>query len=69
MLLVPSGLIEDENGMSAGRNFRRDLVEMKLHGFGVAERKNEGGAGSTFGADRTEQIGRLGALVVSGAET
>ena len=61
---MPSGLIEDENGMSAGRNFRRDLVEMKLHGFGVAGRQHEGGAGSAFGADRTEHIGRLRALIV-----
>ena len=66
---MPSGLIEDENGMSAGRNFRRDLVEMKLHGFGVAGRQHEGGAGSAFGADRTEQIGRLGALIVIGSRT
>jgi len=66
---VPSGLIEDENGMSAGRNFRRDLVEMKLHGFGVAGRQHESGADPAFGAHRTEQIGRLGALIVDGAGT
>ena len=46
-----------------------DLVEMKLHGFGVAERQNEGSTGSVFGADRTEQIGRLGALIVRGSGT
>jgi hypothetical protein len=34
-----------------------DLIEMKLHGFGVAERQNEGSAGSAFGADRAEQVG------------
>src|SRR3982074_3602222 len=39
---------------------------MKLHGFGVAGREQESGAGSTFGADRAEQIGRLGPLIVSG---
>ena len=26
--------------------------------------QNEGSAGSAFGADRTEQIGRLGALIM-----
>ena len=46
-----------------------DLIEMKLHGFGVAGWQHEGGAGSAFGADRTEQIGRLGALIVDGAGT
>ena len=44
-----------------------DFVEMQLHGFAVAERQHERGAGPTFGADRAEQIGRLGALIVNGA--
>src|SRR3977135_910753 len=39
---------------------------MKLHGFGVAGREHESGAGSMFGADRAEQVGRLGTLIVSG---
>jgi hypothetical protein len=30
---------------------------MKLHGFGVAGREHESGAGSMFGADRAEQVG------------
>jgi len=42
-----------------------DLVEMELHGFAVAGRQYEGGAGSAFGANRTKQIGRLGPLIVS----
>ena len=66
---MPSGLIEDENGVSAGRNFRRDLVEMKLHGFGVAKRQHEGSAGPVLGADGTEHIGRLRALIVNGPGT
>ena len=60
-------MIENENGVGVRCDFGGDLVEMKLHGFGIAERENEGSAGSTFGADRTEQIGRLGALIVNGA--
>ena len=63
---MPPGLIEDEDGVRAGRNLGCDLVEMKLHGLGVAGRQHEGGAGSAFGAYRTEQIGRLGALIVDG---
>ena len=50
--------------MCSGGDFGCDLVEMELHGFTVAGRQHEGGAGSTFGADRTEQIGRLGPLIV-----
>ena len=42
---------------------------MKLHSFGVAEGQNEGSTGSVFGTDRTEQIGRLGALIMSGSGT
>src|SRR5215813_885176 len=60
----PAGLIEDENGVRARFDLGGDLVEMKLHGFAVACRKHEGGAGPALGADRPEQIGRLGALVV-----
>ena len=41
-----------------------DLVEMELHGFAVASRQHEGGAGSTFGTDRPEQVGRLGPLIM-----
>ena len=53
--------------MSTGSDSGCDFVEMKLHGFAVACRQYEGGAGSAFGADRTEQIGRLGALIMSGS--
>jgi multidrug efflux pump subunit AcrA (membrane-fusion protein) len=63
---VPAGLIEDEDGVSACGNPCSDLVEMKLHGFGIAERKkNEGSAGSMLRTYRTKQIGRLGALIMS----
>jgi len=40
---------------------------VKLHGFAVASREHECGAGSTLGADRTEQIGGLGTLIMRGA--
>jgi len=61
---MPPGLIEEENGVSAWSDFGCDLIEVKLHSFGVAGRQHEGGAGSAFGADRTEQIGRLGPLIM-----
>ena len=66
---MPAGLIEDKDCVRAGGYSCSDLIEMKLHGFGVAEGENEGSAGSVFGADRTEQIGRLGALIMSGSGT
>ena len=61
---MPPRLIEEENSVSARSDFGCDLIEMKLHSFGVAGRQHEGGTGSTFGTDRTEQIGRLGSLIV-----
>jgi hypothetical protein len=63
---MPAGLIEEENSVSARRDFGFDLIEVKLHSFGVAGRQHEGGASSAFGADRTEQVGRLGPLIVGG---
>jgi hypothetical protein len=43
--------------VSARSDFGCDLIEVKLHSFGIAGWQHEGGAGSTFGADRTEQVG------------
>jgi hypothetical protein len=63
---MPAGLIEEQDSVSAGSDFGCDLIEVKLHSFGIAGWQHEGGAGSAFGADRTEQIGRLGPLIVGG---
>src|SRR5215831_17731901 len=60
---MPAGL---DNGVRSEGDFGCDLVEMELHGFAVASRQHEGGAGSTFGTDRTKQISRLGPLIVGG---
>ena len=54
---VPSSLIENENGVCAGGDFRCDFVEMELHGLGVASGQHEGSAGSALGAYRAEQVG------------
>ena len=45
----------------------RDLIEMELHGFAVAGWQHQRGSRPKLGTDRTEQIGRLGALIVNGA--
>src|SRR5438132_12871236 len=46
---MPPGLIKEENSVSARSDFGCDLIEVKLHSFGVARRQHEGGAGSAFG--------------------
>src|SRR5215467_4328738 len=63
---MPAGLIKEDNGVRSEGDFGCDLVEMELHGFAVASRQHEGGAGPTFGTDRTKQISRLGPLIVGG---
>jgi len=66
---VLAGLVEDENGMRGRAHLGGDLVEMKLHGFGVAGWQHQGGASAEFGADGAEQVGRLAALIMHGARS
>ena len=61
---MPPGLIEENNSVSARSDFGCDLIKVKLHSFSIAGWQHEGGAGSAFGADCTEQVGRLGPLIV-----
>ncbi len=60
---MPSGLVEDEDAVSSRRHLGRDFIEMPLHGLGVAAGQDEARADAAFGTDRTEDIGRLRALV------
>jgi len=61
---MPAGLVEQQDGMSAGRHRAGDFGEVQGHGGGVAERQDETGGGAARRADRAEDIGRLRALVV-----
>ena len=53
--------------MGAGCDLGGDLLEVPLHGPGVAARQHQGGAGAACRADGAEDVDRLGALVVRGA--
>ena len=66
---MPSGLIKNDDGVRARGDFRGNLIELKLHGFGIAGRQHQGGAGAARGADRTEHISRLSALIVDRSRT
>src|SRR5262249_56515599 len=55
-LAMPASLIKEDNGVRSEGDFGCDLVEMELHGFAVASRQHEGGAGSTSGTGSTKQI-------------
>jgi hypothetical protein len=38
---MPTGLVEDEDGVRAWRDLGGDVVEMKLHRLGVAHRQHQ----------------------------
>ena len=61
---VPAGLIEEEDGMGARCDLGRDFAQMPLHGLSVAAGQDEGGTDTAIGTDGTEDVGRLGSLVM-----
>ena len=61
---MPAGLIDDEDGMSAGVDGSADLCEMGVHRVGVAPRQNEAYALGLGRTDCAEDVGRFGALIV-----
>ena len=61
---MPSGLVEEQNGVGIRRDHGADLGEMRLHRLRVAERHDQPGALALGGADRAEEIGPGSALVV-----
>jgi hypothetical protein len=63
---VPASLIDKENRVFAGSDGFGDFLQMQVHRFGVAKGQNEAGALAVVGADRAENIGRGGALIVRG---
>jgi hypothetical protein len=61
---VPAGLIQDHHRMCAWRHRGADLLEMSLHGGGIAPGHDQAGAFAFGRANGTEDIGRDCALVV-----
>ena len=51
---VPSSLIKDDDGVGTRADLGGDLIEMKLHGFAVAEGQHQSGAGSELRTHGTE---------------
>ena len=60
---VPSGLIDDNDGVGSGCDGGRDFPQMKGHGGGVAFGQDQGRSDAPGRADGAEDIGRAGALV------
>lgn len=61
---VPSRLIEHEEGVGSRPHLGCDLIQMPLHGQGVAARQDQGGTDAALGADGAEDVDGLGALVM-----
>ena len=61
---VPPGPVEHEQGVGGRLDGERDLVEVELHGRGVALGQHQPGALAPGGANGAEDVGRPGALVV-----
>jgi hypothetical protein len=63
---MPPGLIHEQNGVSAGVDGKRDLLEVQRHGLCVAGRHDEAGRLAERGTDSAEDIGRGGSLILQG---
>src|ERR1700680_3119860 len=63
---VPSGLIDEQDGMGVVSDRLGYLGEVQVHRRDVAERKDQPRRLALRRADRTEDIGRLGPLIVRG---
>jgi len=61
---MPTRPVEDEDGVRVWRHHGADLDEMLLHSGGVAEGHDEPGALALGRADRPEEIGPGGALIM-----
>jgi len=60
---MPSGLIDDDDGMGSGGDGGGDFAEVQCHGGGIAFGQDEGCADTPGRADGSEDIGRAGALI------
>ena len=61
---MPASLIEQQDGVPARRDLRRNFGEVQVHRLGVACRQDERGARAVLRANRAEDVGRGGALVM-----
>jgi hypothetical protein len=60
---VPASLIDQEDGVSRGRDRFGDLRKMQVHRLAVASRQDQGCALALLGTDRAEDVGGSGPLV------
>ena len=61
---MPACLVHQHHGVGAWRDAQGYLRQMQVHRVGIAERQDEACRLTFLRADRTEDIGRFGALIV-----
>ena len=66
---MPAGLIDQEDGVGAGRDDLGDLRQVQIHRLGITSRQDQGCALAILWADSAEDIGGSGALITGSAGT
>ena len=61
---MPPGLIEEQDGVGAGRDVEGDFLKVHTHGLAVAVGHDDAGALALGRADRAEDPRRCPALVL-----
>src|SRR5258708_24858430 len=62
---MPAGAVADQHGVSAGADLLADLGEVDGHRLAVDPGRDDGSAHGTRRADRTEDVGRVMAVVAN----
>src|SRR5882724_12216972 len=62
---MPAGAVADQHGVSAGAHLLADLGEVDRHRFAVDPGRDNGGADGPRRAGRTEDVGRVMAIVAN----
>ena len=62
--LMPAGLVEQDDSVSAGGDRLRDLGEVQAHALAGAAGQNKTGTGAFGRTDRPEDVGRRRPLVL-----
>ena len=60
---MPSGLIDEKDGVGSWCDGVGDFRQMQVHRFGIAGRQDQGSSLSLLRADGSEDVGRGGALI------
>ena len=60
---MPSGLIDEKDGMGSRCDGVGDFGQMQVHRLGIAGGQDQGGSLSLLRADGSEDVGRGGALI------